>query len=452
MRLRLLQFYDTITNSFWFVPTVMAVGALFLVWGSITLDRNLEGESVRELFWIWSGSASGARSVLAAVAGSVMTVVSIVFSVTVTALAMMSSQYGPRILRNFTSDRGNQITLGTFIATFIYSLLVLRTVRSVEESPFVPDISVTICVLLALASLAVLIYFIHHVSRSIQAEHLIAGVGQEFKDVLPLVFPERIGQGVDEDEPTLDDVHLPLRRGEAQDIFSTHTGYIQRVDHARLMEVACDCDVTVRLEKRPGDFVFEGVRVMQAWPATRLNTQAQTRLRQCLSIGADRTPNQDLRYPLQQLVEIAVLALSPGINKTFTAMICIDWLGASLSGVMGRAIPSSLRMDEEGTLRVIAPSLSFEEIAAETFDQIRLYGHTNGYILGYLLETINELVPHLQRESDRQVLIGHVRQIGADAELIVNADDRARVLAQVQQTLYQLESHREATQAEPQFA
>ncbi len=150
MKLRLLQFSDVLTTSFWFVPAIMALVAAAVAYGSVALDRELGDGSWANNGWIWSGSATGARSVLSTVAGSIMTVVSIVFSITITILAQVSSKFGPRVLRNFTSDRGNQITLGTFIATCIYCLLVLRTVRDVEERVLVPDLSGSIGVALGL--------------------------------------------------------------------------------------------------------------------------------------------------------------------------------------------------------------------------------------------------------------------------------------------------------------
>ena len=162
--------------------------------GIVAIDHAIGSAWVKNIGWVWSGGAEGARSVLSTIAGSIMTVVSIVFSLTVTTLAQTSSHFGPRVLRNFTSDRGVQLTLGTFIATFVYCLLVLRTIRSVEESSFVPYLAVNIGVLLALVSLAVLIFFIHHVSQSIQAENLIAAVGHDFERSVQVLFPERIGQ------------------------------------------------------------------------------------------------------------------------------------------------------------------------------------------------------------------------------------------------------------------
>ena len=406
---------------------LLAAGAAL---GAIALDHAIGSGWVQDIGWVWSGGADGARGVLSVVAGSMMTVVSIVFSLTVTTLAQTSSHFGPRVLRNFTSDRGNQFTLGTFIATFVFCLLVLRTVRSVEESSFVPYLAVNLGIVLALASLAVLIYFIHHISQSIQAENLIAGVGEDFQLALPVLFPQRIGQ-----EKECDEEAAPQDWQDAGPVDASRNGYVQRVDNEKLMRLACQHDLVVRLEKRPGDFVTQNSRLLCVLPPEKLSERLAQELRESFHTGPHRTPHQDAGYSLQQLVEIACHALSPGINEPFTALACIDWLAASLRGVAEREIPSPVRCDESGQVRVIARPLSFDELAAISFDSIRLYGSQNPDIMAYLLRVIAELAPHLHRETDRATLANHARLIGQDASRIVNQTDRDRVEQQLEQAL-----------------
>ena len=428
---------DTLADSFWFLPTLMALLAATAALGSVALDETLGSDWLHDLGWLWSGGAEGARSVLSVVAGSVMTVISIVFSLTVTTLAQTSSHFGPRVLRNFTSDRGVQFTLGTFIATFVYSLLVLRTVRTqqaLEESSFVPYLSVNIGLLLALASLAVLIYFIHHVSQSIQAENLIADVGLEFQRLLPTLFPERIGL------PRRDSTS-PFQLPDDSDWQSAHVvttlanGYVQGLDDERLMSLATEHDLILKLERRPGNFVTNTAPLMQVLPAGRVNSTLEQRLRDCFSVGPHRTPHQDALYIVQQLVEIAAHALSPGINEPFTALTCIDWLGASLRGVARRDLPVPLRQDERGRLRVLACSLDFEQMAHAAFDPIRLYGAGNPDVMQHLLKIIADMAPDLHRDQDRIVLVQHARLIGEDAACAGNESDRRRVADRLQKTL-----------------
>ncbi len=187
---RLAQLWESLRTSYWFVPTVMTAGAVGLSFASVHLDQVVKAEWVRAVGWIWAGSPEGARQVLSTIAGSMITVAGVAFSITIVALTLASTQFGPRLLRNFVRDLGNQVVLGTFVSTFVYCLLVLRTVRGGDVAEFVPYLSVTLGVAFALASLGVLIYFIHHVSGAIQAEHLIASVADELEDAIERMFPE----------------------------------------------------------------------------------------------------------------------------------------------------------------------------------------------------------------------------------------------------------------------
>jgi len=424
MKLRLIKIRDRLADSFWFLPTIIALLAGLSALGLVSLDHALGADWIKRVGWVWSGGAEGARSVLAVVAGSIMTVVSIVFSLTITTLAQTSSHYGPRVLRNFTSDRGVQVTLGIFIATFVYCLLVLRTIRSVEEDAFVPHVAVNVGVVLALSSLGVLIYFIHHVSQVIQAENLIAAVGRDFQAALPVLFPERIGQ-----PPPGFAVPADSDWAGAQEVDADESGYLQRVDESALMALAVEHDLQIKLERRPGEFVTKGVVLLRVLPAGPPGDEVSAALRACFSLGEHRTRHQDALYSLQQLVEIAAHALSPGINEPFTALTCIDWLGAALRGAAGRDHPAAERCDPAGQLRVIARPVTFEEMAASAFGQIRHYGAGSPAVLTGLLGTVGSILPYLKRLSDRVALVRQVRLIMEDARQIDNEFDRRSVEA-----------------------
>ncbi|MEP6672576.1 MAG: DUF2254 domain-containing protein [Chthoniobacter sp.] len=433
MKLRLIKLRDKLADSFWFLPALMAIFAAGSALGTVALDHGIGSDWVKNIGWVWSGGADGARAVLSVIAGSVMTVVSIVFSLTISTLSQNSAHYGPRVLRNFTSDRRVQFTLGTFIATFVYCLLVLRTVRSVEETGFVPYLAVNIGVLLALASLAVLIFFIHYVSQIIQAENLIADVGRDFQLTLPILFPDRIGENK-VPKHQADEINWEA----AQKLKAKENGYLLRVDDEQLMDLATEHDLILRLEKRPGEFVARDVPLLRVLAPGGLPEEVADALRDCYSVGRHRTPHQDALYSLQQLVEIAAHALSPGINEPFTAQTCIDWLGASLRGVMRSELPLPQRYDGEGNLRVLANPLTFDEIARTAFEQIRIYGANNPAILVCLLNTIESLAPDLRRASDRDTLRHHAEFIRADATQIQNKNDQERVTEHVEKALHAL--------------
>ena len=431
MKLRLIKLRDKLADSFWFVPAVMAVLAAGFALGSVAFDHAIGTGWIKNIGWVFAGGADGARSVLSAISSSVMTVVSIVFSLTIATLSQTSSHYGPRVLRNFTSDRRVQVTMGTFIATFVYCLLVLRTVRSVQESSFVPYLSVTIGVVLALASLAVLIFFIHYVSQSIQAENLIAQVGEDFHEMLETFFPEELGEDRARKSPPDPSYWQDARRVDTQE-----SGYLQRIDEEALMKLAVQHDLQLRLEKRPGEFVAHGTPYLHVLPPTVESNKIADALRECFSLGTYRTRHQDVLFSLQQLVEIAAHALSPGINEPFTALTCIDWLGTGVRGVLRRDLPAPDRYDENGKLRVLVPAVTFEEFARSAFDQLRVYGASNPDVVMRLLNMIASLAPDICRANDREVLRHHVQLIGADAaDQLKNEHDRKRAAEHLKTTL-----------------
>ncbi|MEO6052739.1 MAG: DUF2254 domain-containing protein [Chthoniobacterales bacterium] len=432
MKLQLIKIRDSLMDSFWFLPGVMVLLATAGALSLVSLDHTLGALWVKNIGWVWSGGPDGARAVLSIIAGSVMTVTSIVFSLTITTLAQTSSHFGPRVLRNFTSNRFVQFTLGTFIATFVYCLLVLRTVRSVEEAPFVPYLAVNLGMLFALASLAVLIFFIDHISQMIQAENLIADVGNDFQKALPILFPET--RDKDADAP---DTSMPEESHwkDARPIKIQGNGYLLRVDESQIMNLAVKHDLQIKLERRPGDFVSTGTIFLQATPSSHLTPQIEDALRNCMSLGHHRTPHQDPLYSIQQLVEIAAHALSPGINEPFTALTCIDWIGASLRGMCARDFPSPLRQDKDGKLRIVARTLTFPEVAGCAFDQIRLYGASNALVLTSLLDAIAAISYEIHRDTDRVTLINQALLIETDATQVPNQKDRERVSKHLQATL-----------------
>jgi uncharacterized membrane protein len=200
VKISLANLREMISSSYWFVPGIMTAAAVVLSLLSVELDRRVQDAVLEEIGLIWSGGAEGARELLGTVAGSTITVAGVIFSMTLVVLSLTSQQFGPRLLRQFMGDRGTQVVLGMFVATFVFCLLVLRTVRSMEETRFVPYLSVTLAVLFMLASLGVLIYFIHHVAQLIQAPRVVSRVGEDLLAAINRVFPEQLGEAAAADE------------------------------------------------------------------------------------------------------------------------------------------------------------------------------------------------------------------------------------------------------------
>ncbi|MFD1104649.1 DUF2254 domain-containing protein [Sphingobium olei] len=402
MKAWLLRVADKLRQSYWFIPTLMACAAVLLAGGMIQLD-SYEGSSWMDRFaWLYASRPSGARQVLSAIGGSMITVAGTVFSVTIAAVVYASGQYGPRLLSNFMRDRGNQVTLGTFIATFLYCLIVLRTIRSPEETggtAFVPNLALLVAVLLAICSIAVLIFFIHHVPSKIHINSVIEDIGSRLLKEVGHRFPRCVGKPADV-EPDPDDPALPLalrrdacRAEGAQPglVSADDTGYIQLIRDDDLLALASKHDLVVRLRYQPGDFVHAGRALIEAWPPERCDDDACEALAGIFAIGSQRTALQDLRFLIDELVEIAARALSPGVNDPFTALTCLDWLGAAISDLSSRDIPSHLRKDEEGALRVVAHPQTFADYLERSFGALAQYCAGDMIAARGFLKTLGEI-------------------------------------------------------------
>jgi len=400
--IKLTKLWDSLRSSYWFLPSLMALGGMALALSALALDQSDKVET-ENLNWIYRGGSEGARGLLSAVAGSMVTVAATAFSITIVALQLAASNFGPRLLRNFMQDTGNQVVLGTFIATFLYCLLVLPTVRGEDYDQFIPKFSVTIAIGLAIASTGVLIYFIHHASTIIQASHVIADVADELDSAIERLFPEEIGQGQSQQQQPVGEVPQDFD-SNACSIRSKNTGYLQAVDNQALLKTACKHDLLLRLQARPGQFVSKGNILMQVYPGKRVNQKLIDKIRSTFLLGNERTEQQDVSFPIDQLVEIALRALSPGINDPFTAIRCIDRLGTALSSLARREFPSPYRFDDENDLRIIAKPVAFEQLVDVAFTQIRHYGQSDVRVMMRLLDAIEQIASCTHHPHDRFVL------------------------------------------------
>ena len=430
MKALLLKHWDRIRSSFWFVPGAMACMAATLAAAAVKLDKVGE-EWLQHLGWSYSGGAEGASLLLGTVAGSMIAIAGTVFSMTLVALSLASSQLGPRLLRNFMRDTANQVVLGTFVATFVYCLLVLRTIRRVDEVAFVPHLSVNIGVLLAIVSIGVLIYFIHHVSVSIQANEVVARVGRELEHGIDRLFPGRLGKPGSEVSKTPSDAELPASFArEARAVGAFEDGYLQLIDADALVTLASEEDLLLRLERQPGHYLVKGRTLVMVWPGDRVTEALVEKINGAFLLGNQRTAAQDVEFSFQQLVEIALRALSPGINDPFTAIACVDHLGSALCRLARRDTPSAFRFDREGRLRLVAPGSSFVGIVDLAFNQIRQNARSNPAVAIRMLDAITQIAGHVQRKPDAVSLKRHANMIVTGArEAVPEPDDLLAVEA-----------------------
>lgn len=405
MKTRFLTFWEKLRATYWVLPTVMLVAAIALSLTTVVLDRLIQIQTMPLFDWLNVGGAEGTRTLLSTIAGSMITIAGVAFSVIIVAFTLASSQFGPRILSNFMRDRGNQFVLGTFIATFIYCLLVLRTIENEADSRFIPHLSVFTALLLTIASLGVLIYFIHHAAISIQANHIIAEIGRELDDAIMRLFPEKTWRLTLEQDLRSEEDVPPDFEEKVRPISANQSGYLQAVDYDGLVDMAVEKGIILRLEHRPGDFITQGSKLVLAYPSENVDDESIDQINDAIILGPQRQRLQDVEFAVNQLVEIAVRALSPGINDPFTAVSCIDQLEASLVRLAERSIPSGYLYDDGDQLRLLTNAVTFVGLTETAFNQIRQYGRSSTAVSIRLLESIATIVTKTEDDLYRAALL-----------------------------------------------
>ena len=425
---RLKQLWGILRSSFWFLPSLIVIVSIFLAVALISVDFTESEQWLARWPRLFGAGADGARGMLSTIAGSMMTVVGVTFSMVLMTLALASSQYTSRILRNFMSDRVTQVVLGVFAGIFTYCLIVLRTIRSGEDGVFVPSLAVSFSVVLAMGGIGILIFFIHHIAASIQAANIIAAVADETMLAVDRLFPERLGDGrVDDGENVPALPSLPAWRW--QPVPATRNGFIQGLDNATLLRLARENKTTVRMERAIGEFVVQGTAIASIALEDPPGKEIITALQAAYTIDRHRTVEQDSAFGIRQIVDMTLKALSPGINDTTTAVMCVDYLSAILAGIATREIPSSYRY-EDGELRVIAMGPSFESLLADSFDQIRRNAKGNVTIFLRILEALQIIAGLATGPRRRRALFEQMQQIAEMAARSVDSThDRAKIEA-----------------------
>ncbi len=421
----LKQLWISLRGSFWFLPSLIVAGSVAVAVALIQVDTAGSQQWMSRWPRLFGAGAEGARGMLSTIAGSTMTVVGVTFSMTLVTLALASSQYTSRILRNFTGDRVTQVVLGMFTGIFTYCLIVLRTIRGGDEGVFVPSLAVTFAMVLAIGGIVTLIFFIHHIASSIQASSIVASVAAETLVAVDRLFPEKLGKGPTDDTEDQSPLTLPERKWQAVPVKGN--GYIQSLDDATLLRVAREQKTIVRMECGVGEFVVQDTPLVSLALDDPPGNDLIAELQNAYGIDRHRTVMQDSGFGIRQLVDIALKALSPGINDTTTAVMCVDYLTAILSRLATRDIPSSHRY-EDGELRVIVIGPTFASLVEESFDQIRGSAQGNLAIMLKMLGAL-QTIGRLTDDTNRRWILGEqmrwIAEVGAQS--LPSGHDRARL-------------------------
>lgn len=387
-------------RAFWVLPAGLAGASIIAALGFNALDHVAPLDPEGQFAW-FAQSPDGARAILTTISGSMITVTGVLLSMMVVVLTLASQQFGPRLVQNFIKDRPSQFVIGAFAGCFIYCIITLKNISSAGEN-FVPSISVLFALLMSLACIGLMIFFVQHVASAIQVQSIMWRVYYDLNACIDSLFPDKIAEE-SPDAESLDEARAQaVERAAHLEIAARRAGYLQMIRHEALMALAQQHDLLIELEAPPGNFIYKGSVMARIHAAKPLDDAVLEDLRQVFVVGTFPTHEQDATFPIRQLEEIAIRALSPGINDPHTAEECIDYLGCSMRQLAQRAWPQALRYDKAGRLCVIAPIRSFEELLRLAFQQIFFYGRADITIVSRILHSLNVIAEACQQGGARR--------------------------------------------------
>ena len=403
MRTWLINLWDSFRTGFWFVPTLMIIAAVLLATVLPEVDKHLSSSTPE---WIKT-TGDTARSTLSSLASAVLTVAGVIFSITVVTLSITSSQLGPRLLRNFLGESVTQITMGSCVSCSIYCLILLWRIDDANGEWFVPHLSVALATLMTLGVLCIVIYFIHRVAHSVQSMNVVADVANDLDQSIQRLFPDSLGDH-GSTESSKKQLLSKLNEEKTKSVCAPRDGYLQAVDSEVLFNVSKEKDLLIVLDCRPGDFLITGRPVARCLPEDKCDDDTAKKLGDAFLVGNRRTPRQDIQCAINELVEVAVRALSPGINDPFTVIASIDRLSATFCRLATRETPAAVRLDDDGNPRVVTNPIAFPDALQAGFDQIRQYGATSIAVSQRLLHACSAIAESTHRQVDRDALARQV--------------------------------------------
>ena len=400
LQFQLRQVFHDLSAGLLLRPGLMTLAGAVMAFALTELEATSKGLS-GEVRWFFPGDVGSAQVVLGTIAGSTMTVVTVIYSILLVALSLASMQFSPRILGGFMKDAANQYIFGLFIGTFTYCLLVLRTIHG-DPNAFVPSLSVTVAILLALCCLGALIFFIHNITHRIQANHIVDRIAEETLAVIDERFPEPYTA-----DP--EDARVPTAK-EGQEVPSFNAGYIQLIDEERLFSLAREHQLLIQIRATIGDFVIEGSPLVLVSPGSSLTSELRESLEGAFDVGESRTLQQDIEYGVRQIVDIALKAISPAVNDPSTAATCIDQLSRILGHLAKRKISARVRYNEKSEPCLLLKRPTFQSCIDLSFNQIRQYGKTDLAVSLRMLLALTRLA-YVTQDAEHRRRIWHHGQL-----------------------------------------
>jgi uncharacterized membrane protein len=407
---KLLFYWKQLKATFWFLPMLIISFSIFLSVGLVSLDNNINISFEGWLRFFLVNSSDSARSILTTISGAMIGVAGTVFSVTLVALTLASSQFGPRLIKNFMYVKLNQIVLGSYVSTYLYCLLVLNAIKDNENYTFIPTISIFVAILATVFNIILLIIFIHQIAISIQADRVVSDISNFIENQVENLFPKKIGEFMNEDM-FIDTAKIISQYKHTTILKSPKSGYLQNIDNQALLKIVEKNDSLLEIKYKTGDFFVKDLEIGVIHSHELWEENAINQLISQFVIGKTKTSQQDIEFSIHQMVEIAARALSPGVNDPYTAISCIDHLTAVMCYLAEAQFPSKYRYDQSKRLRVIAENLDFEGVLDAAFNQIRQFSTGSTAVIIRLMEAQITILKFTKTKSHKKALIKHAEMI-----------------------------------------
>lgn len=416
MKTRIIHFFEVISANFWMIPLFSLFFGAGLAFLNFYLDKTLYARHIEfpQLF-LYFNNSQNIRSLLSTSAASILGVAGVSFSITIASLTLASQQFGPRLIRNFMLDRFNQLVLGGFIGTFLYCFLMLQFTSSMDLEKSTPFISMIGLLILVILCLLLLVFFIHHIAVAIQADSVISDVDRELVSQIQKLFPDEYEQ-----QDKLPKLEAPFNfeekiKQQGKKIRAQKSGYLQAIDLEYVVAQVTENNCVIKFTIKPGDFVITNSVIGYSLENDESDHEnIAKKINSALLIGEKGTSEQDPEFAIRQLVEVAVRALSPGINDPFTAIACINKLGNNIAFLINRQFPSDQHVGEDGRLLVQLKPFTFNGIVEASFNQIRQNGDSDVAVTIHLLKTLHKLILQARTIEQEKALKTQVDAISTD--------------------------------------
>ncbi|MFD0932242.1 DUF2254 domain-containing protein [Psychroflexus salinarum] len=408
--------WQELTGSFWFIPILIIIFSIGLATLLIFIDRSVDVRSIEFFSYILTESADSARSVLSTISGAMIGVAGTVFSITLVALTLASSQFGPRLLKNFMHERLNQVVLGTYVSTYAYCLIVLNVVKDNEAQVFIPSLSILLAILAAIGNIILLIIFIHSISISIQADHVVSDISVSLMKNIERIFSEEL----EDEDPSIEKNTKPLDYylkdfSHSKTLKSPKSGYLQYLHNISLFEAAKTNEYLIVSHHRVGGYIVKGEPIISIHSKTEFTEDSSINFENNYVLGSSRTTQQDAEHSIHQMVEIACRALSPGINDPFTAISCIDNLTSTLCYLTRVKFPSKYKFDDD-KLRYAFKPLTFQGMLDAAFLQIRQFSKGSPAVVIRLMEALIKIHDYTSHKIHKEAVKEHAEMVLKVAE------------------------------------